>query len=412
MESHCYKLVAHTLQYFLMIQFLLFLFYLLTSSHFITDNLYVSDLVVFVCPPSAPSMTGYGGLDRVTDGTYGYDAVNASHHFAPNKLLLGTEGCSCPGVKLGDWLRAERLGHDIMFDLLNHAQGWIDWNLLVDASGGPNHLDNNCDASLVVNQDSSDVQVQPKYFYLGHFSKFVTPDSVRVRSSIVGDFGFQSVDPNVQAGLEVGMFACEKSVRQVWMIDSKHSDMLQLSSKAEYDDQSGADMLCVVQGAWDRPVLKLANCALADRNPETLKEGEPPLPTFLRVHLNEAGQLFDTETGRCVGLRGDVREPGALLELQACLPPSKKTAAHQHFQRIASTGEIVVPEVDPGLCLTAGWPLLNAVAFHHDRSKTTTVVVMNEASVPASIALTDSAKSKTKVMGFNIPPRSMQTIVY
>ena len=31
-------------------------------------------------------------------------------------------------------------GHDIMFDLANYAQGWIDWNLLVDHSGGPNHL--------------------------------------------------------------------------------------------------------------------------------------------------------------------------------------------------------------------------------------------------------------------------------
>ena len=58
----------------------------------------------------------------MTDGTYGYDAVNATHHFAPNKILLASEGCNCPGVNLDDWLRAERLAHDVIFDLQNYAQ--------------------------------------------------------------------------------------------------------------------------------------------------------------------------------------------------------------------------------------------------------------------------------------------------
>jgi len=90
-----------------------------------------------------------GNNDRMLDGTYGYEKVNATHAFAPDKILLASEACSCPGVRLGDWLRAERLGHDVLFDLINYAQGWIDWNLLVDADGGPNHLKNFCDASLI-----------------------------------------------------------------------------------------------------------------------------------------------------------------------------------------------------------------------------------------------------------------------
>jgi hypothetical protein len=40
----------------------------------------------------------YGGTgDRLLDGTYGYDAVNATYHMAPDKILMATEGCSCPG---------------------------------------------------------------------------------------------------------------------------------------------------------------------------------------------------------------------------------------------------------------------------------------------------------------------------
>jgi len=86
---------------------------------------YVCNVIFLLC------YLGYGGNDRVTDGTYGYDALNATHHLAPDKILLASEGCNCPGVNIDDWLRAERLAHDVMFDLQNYAQGWIDWNLLV-----------------------------------------------------------------------------------------------------------------------------------------------------------------------------------------------------------------------------------------------------------------------------------------
>ncbi len=73
-----------------------------------------------------------GSGDRLMDGTYGYDQVSATRSSYPDKILLATEGCSCPGVALGNWLRAERLGHDVMFDLNAGAQGWIDWNLIVN----------------------------------------------------------------------------------------------------------------------------------------------------------------------------------------------------------------------------------------------------------------------------------------
>jgi O-glycosyl hydrolase len=69
------------------------------------------------------------------------------------------------------------------------SEGWIDWNLLVDFEGGPNHLGNMCDAPIVTLEDFSDVHVQPKYFYFGHISKYVPPGSVRVESHTVGECG-------------------------------------------------------------------------------------------------------------------------------------------------------------------------------------------------------------------------------
>ena len=66
---------------------------------------------------------------------------------APSKLLIATEACNCVGNVIFGWqnlaawwTRAEKLALDILEDLLHWAVGWIDWNLLVDTSGGPNHL--------------------------------------------------------------------------------------------------------------------------------------------------------------------------------------------------------------------------------------------------------------------------------
>ena len=90
----------------------------------------------------------------------------------------------------------------------------------MDFHGGPNHLNNMCDAAIVLTQDATNVHIQPKYYYFGHISKFVAPGSVRVHSKVVGNFGYADIDPNVQGNLEVALFSCEKSTRQVWKINA------------------------------------------------------------------------------------------------------------------------------------------------------------------------------------------------
>ena len=62
---------------------------------------------------------------------------------------------------------------------------------------------NMCDAPLVANANFSDIVVQPKYHYFGHFSKWVEPGAVRVSSSVVGSYGFQQV-----CGLAVCVCVC------------------------------------------------------------------------------------------------------------------------------------------------------------------------------------------------------------
>jgi len=51
-------------------------------------------------------------------------------------------------------------------------------------SGGPNHLDNNCDAPILADSVNQILYYQPSYFFMGHFSRFIPPDSIRINIEV------------------------------------------------------------------------------------------------------------------------------------------------------------------------------------------------------------------------------------
>jgi len=112
-----------------------------------------------------------------------FENVAATHAVDPTKHLLATEACNCGGVHLGDWSRGESYGIDILGDLNNWAEGWVDWNIVLNPQGGPNHVNNFCDAPVIADASKQDVQFNVPYYYMGQFSKFILPNSVRVQSS-------------------------------------------------------------------------------------------------------------------------------------------------------------------------------------------------------------------------------------
>lgn len=64
---------------------------------------------------------------------------------------------------------------------MNHwVVGWVDWNLVLDESGGPNWAGNVVDAAVIVNKTSDEFYKQPMFYAIGHFSKFVPRGSRRV----------------------------------------------------------------------------------------------------------------------------------------------------------------------------------------------------------------------------------------
>ena len=109
------------------------------------------------------------------------------HDAFPTTHLLFTEGCQEGGVRLGAWDLGERYAHDIIGDLNNWTVGWVDWNMVLDERGGPNHVDNLCDAPVIADTTRNDVYYQSSFYYMGHFSKYIRPGAVRIASSATSE---------------------------------------------------------------------------------------------------------------------------------------------------------------------------------------------------------------------------------
>ncbi len=58
--------------------------------------------------------------------------------------------------------------------------GFIDWNLILDRQGGPNHVGNFCGAPVMCDVDTDTINVKLSYYYIGHFSRFIRPGAKRI----------------------------------------------------------------------------------------------------------------------------------------------------------------------------------------------------------------------------------------
>jgi glucosylceramidase len=72
-------------------------------------------------------------------------------------------------------------------DFNNGAEGWTDWNVLLDEKGGPNHVQNFCFAPIHADTQTGRLSHLNSYYYIGHFSKFIRPGAKRIISSSTTD---------------------------------------------------------------------------------------------------------------------------------------------------------------------------------------------------------------------------------
>jgi len=102
------------------------------------------------------------------------------HALFPDKHLLFTEGCIEGGPRPGAWDTGERYARNIINDFNHGCEGFIDWNLVLNEQGGPNHVGNYCDAPILADRPNQRLIYNSSYYFIWHFSRYIEPGSVRV----------------------------------------------------------------------------------------------------------------------------------------------------------------------------------------------------------------------------------------
>ena len=127
---------------------------------------------------------GFHWYEDWKDGIPMYNNVAKVNEAFPDKNLIFTEGTneSYSLERINDPKLAERYGKAMINDFNNGTVAWTDWNILLDETGGPNHVGNLCFAPVHGNTQTDELTFTNSYYYIGHFSKFIRPGAKRISS--------------------------------------------------------------------------------------------------------------------------------------------------------------------------------------------------------------------------------------
>jgi glucosylceramidase len=151
------------------------------------DLIYQRASTILSDPEAARYVWGIGfhWYEPWSGGEPMFDNVKLTYEAFPDKHLIFTEGCkeAFDMKKVDDWKLGEMYGRQMIHDFNNGTAGWTDWNILLDETGGPNHVNNLCFAPLHADTKTGRIIYTNSFYYIGHFSKFIRPGAKRVVSS-------------------------------------------------------------------------------------------------------------------------------------------------------------------------------------------------------------------------------------
>lgn len=90
-----------------------------------------------------------------------------------------------PGVNSDDhpmYTPVHRYARNIIVSLNHWVSGWIDWNIVLDQYGGPNHVGNFCGAPIMINTTSGYVYYTPIFYILAQLSRTIRPGDRMVQT--------------------------------------------------------------------------------------------------------------------------------------------------------------------------------------------------------------------------------------
>lgn len=99
-----------------------------------------------------------------------FDELQLIREKFPNLLLFETEMC-CGYSKYNEkkWIiDSEYYLSEIIGGLHNGLNAFVDWNILLDFKGGPNHKRNFCKSPIILNKKANNIIKTPIFYYLKH----------------------------------------------------------------------------------------------------------------------------------------------------------------------------------------------------------------------------------------------------
>ncbi|KAF1775317.1 Glycoside hydrolase superfamily [Phytophthora cactorum] len=248
--------------------------------------------------------------ERYMDGVEYHERLNDTYFIDQNRFMLATESCNCPDVGHGDlaWFRAQRYGHDIMTDLNNYVAGW----------------------------DEKDFFIQPMYYFIQHFSKYIPVGSRRVKTQVATRFA-QPGEPQFS--------------RQKW----RPTD----DGKLTVTDTGFCIDLKEIP--WQGHQGLLVDCR------------------YTQQHWT-----YETDTARirmgdyCISLNHGSTEDGVRISTDLC---EDEIVPHQQWRFDAEDGTMRSLASTTDQCVTAGYAFVQASAFVTPENRKV-FVVMNENTEP------------------------------
>ncbi|HPH32985.1 MAG TPA: glycoside hydrolase family 30 protein, partial [Chitinophagaceae bacterium] len=151
------------------------------------DLIYQRARTYFDDPEAAKYAWGIGfhWYEDWSGGQPMYDNLKRVYEAYPDKNIMFTEGCaeSFNATRYKAWVLGEEYGRSMINDFNNGMVGFTDWNILLDETGGPNHVQNFCFAPIHGDTKTGQLIYTNAYYYIGHFSKFIQPGAKRIISS-------------------------------------------------------------------------------------------------------------------------------------------------------------------------------------------------------------------------------------
>lgn len=118
-----------------------------------------------------------------------FEALQMIREKFPGQKLLLSEACiEYSKFEADDYLKnAQKYAHDMIGNMNHGMDMFLDWNLVLDEKGGPNHVKNYCDAPYLYDTKKKELQESNILGYLWHFTHFIEKGAVRIGSSCYTD---------------------------------------------------------------------------------------------------------------------------------------------------------------------------------------------------------------------------------